>query len=311
VDNRLDSVSDESPAAAERSENVLTLSGQARVRSQTPFWRRFIRHRLALIGFVALITLTVAAIFAPVLTRYEPVSIDLSASHQSPSSEHWLGTDATGRDVFSRIIYAGRVSLLVGIAAVAINVAIGVALGAVAGYFGGVVDSVVMRFTDVILSFPSLIIIMTVVAALGASVLNIILVLGLLNWPAIARLLRGELLSLREREFILAAKAIGVPSGQVIVRHLLPNAVATVIVAATFGVANVILLEAGLSFLGLGVQPPTPSWGNMLNDAQSVTVLSSMPWLWIPAGAMIAITVLSINFIGDSLRDALDPRQLR
>jgi peptide/nickel transport system permease protein len=191
--------------------------------------------------------------------------------------------------------------------AVAIYTAIGVSLGALSGFYGGWTDSIIMRLADIVLSFPALILIITVVSVLGPSIYNIMLIIGLLGWPPIARIVRGLFLSLREREFVLASRTVGVSNGRIIFRHMLPNALAPVIVAATFGMANAILLEAGLSFLGLGVQPPTPSWGNMLKDAQSLTVLESMPWLWIPPGTMIALAVLSINFIGDGLRDALDP----
>ncbi|MDQ6603737.1 MAG: ABC transporter permease, partial [Chloroflexota bacterium] len=205
----------------------------------------------------------------------------------------------------------GRVSLSVGLVAVGIYTIIGLLLGALAGYYGGWVDSVIMRFADIVLSFPSLIIIITVVSILGPNIYNVMLVIGLLGWPPMARILRGLFLSLRERDFILASRTVGAPPARIIFKHLLPNALAPVIVAATFGIAQAILLEAGLSFLGLGVQPPTASWGNMLTDAQSLTVLESMPWLWIPPGIMIALAVLSINFIGDGLRDALDPYLLR
>jgi peptide/nickel transport system permease protein len=209
--------------------------------------------------------------------------------------------------VFSRLLYAGRVSLAVGIVAVSIYTAIGVVRGVLAGYYGGWVDSTIMRLCDVVLSFPTLIIIITLASVLGPSIYNLMLAIGLLGWPPIARLLRGQLLSLRTTEFVVAARAAGCSDKRLIFRHLLPNAMAPVLVAATFGIAYAILIEAGLSFLGLGVQPPTPSWGNMLTDAQSLTVLESMPWLWLPPGLMIALSVLSINFIGDGLRDALDP----
>ncbi len=195
--------------------------------------------------------------------------------------------------------------------AVTIYTVIGTLLGAISGYYGGGVDATIMRLADIVLSFPTLILIITVVSVLGPSVYNIMLVIGLLGWPQIARIVRALFLSLREREFVLASRTIGVPNVRIIFRHILPNAIAPVIVAATFGMANAIILEAGLSFLGLGVQPPTPSWGNMLTDAQSLTVLESMPWLWIPPGTMIALAVLSINFIGDGLRDALDPYLVR
>ena len=276
-------------------------------RGGTGVWRRFRRHRLALIGLTILAILTIAAVGAPLIAEHGPYSIDLSAYRLGPSANHPLGTDSAGRDVFSRLLHAGRVSLSVGLVAVSIYTAIGALLGAVAGFYGGWVDSVVMRLADVFLSFPTLIIIITMASVLGPSIYNVMLAIGLLGWPPIARLLRGELLSLREREFILGARAAGTSNARLIFRHLLPNAMAPVLVAATFGIAYAILIEAGLSFLGLGVQPPTPSWGNMLTDAQSLTVLESMPWLWLPPGVMIALAVLSINFIGDGLRDALDP----
>ena len=281
--------------------------GDRQIRHSPSVWQRFARHRLALIGMTALALLVFGAVAAPVVARHSPYQVDLSAYRKPPSAQHILGTDAAGRDVFARLLYAGRVSLSVGLVAVSIYTAIGLVLGALGGFFGGWVDSVVMRLADVFLSFPSLMIIMVMVAVLGPSVYNVMLAIGLLGWPAIARLLRGDLLSLREREFVTAARAAGAPSHRIILRHLLPNAMAPIVVAATFGIANAILLEAGLSFLGLGVQPPTASWGNMLTDAQSITVLATMPWLWLPPGLMIAIAVLSINFIGDGLRDALDP----
>jgi peptide/nickel transport system permease protein len=199
----------------------------------------------------------------------------------------------------------------VGIVAVGIYVAIGVVLGGVAGFFGGIVDATVMRLADMVLSFPSIIVIITLVSILGPSIWNVMLVIGLLGWPPIARLVRAEFLTLRERDFVVASRSVGAGSGRIIFRHVLPNAMTPVIVNATFGMAQAILLEAGLSFLGLGVQPPTASWGNMLNEAQSITILEDMPWLWIPPGVMIAIAVLSINFVGDGLRDALDPRARR
>jgi peptide/nickel transport system permease protein len=260
-----------------------------------------------MVGLGILVVLVIAAVFAPLFARYSPTAVDLMAYRLGPDSDHWLGTDTAGRDVFARLLYAGRVSLSVGLVAVSIYTVIGVVLGAIAGYFGGFVDAVIMRLADIVLSFPTLIIIITLASVLGPSIYNVMLAIGLLGWPPIARLLRGQLLSLRETEFIIGARAAGCSDARMIFRHLLPNAMAPVLVAATFGIAYAILIEAGLSFLGLGVQPPTPSWGNMLTDAQSLTVLESMPWLWLPPGLMIALAVLSINFIGDGLRDALDP----
>ncbi len=287
--------------------NALAAADIRPPRAGSVVWRHFRRHRLAMVGLTLLGLLTFAAVFAPVIAGRDPFSVDLSAYRTGPSAGHPLGTDSAGRDVLSRLLHAGRVSLSVGLFAVSIYTAIGVILGALAGFYGGKVDAVIMRLADVFLAFPSLIIIITMASVLGPSIFNVMLAIGLLGWPPIARLLRGELLSLREREFVQGARTIGCPTSRLIFRHLLPNAMAPVIVAATFGIAYAILIEAGLSFLGLGVQPPTPSWGNMLTDAQSIVVLESMPWLWLPPGLMIALAVLSINFIGDGVRDALDP----
>lgn len=264
-----------------------------------------------MVGFIILLALTVLSVGAPVFARNDPERTNVRLYRTGPSAAHILGSDSSGRDVLSRLLYAGRVSLSVGLVAVGIYTIIGLFLGALAGYYGGWVDSLIMRCADVVLAFPSLLIIITVVSILGPSIWNVMLVIGLLGWPPIARILRGQFLSLREREFVVASRTVGSSNTRIIFHHLLPNAFAPIIVAATFGIANAILLEAGLSFLGLGVQPPTPSWGNMLTDAQSIAVLQSMGWLWIPPGIMIALAVLSINFIGDGLRDALDPYLLR
>lgn len=279
----------------------------APLRRKAGVWQRFRRHRIALVGTIILFVLTVGSIGAPLIANHDPYSVNISAYREGPQAGYPLGTDSSGRDVLSRLLHAGRVSLSVGLVAVAIYTLIGIVLGALAGYFGGWVDSLIMRAADIVLSFPSLIVIITIVSILGPSIYNVMLVIGLLGWPPIARIVRALFLSLREREFVLASRTVGASSSRIIYRHILPNALAPVIVAATFGIANAILLEASLSFLGLGVQPPTPSWGNMLTDAQSISVLESMPWLWVPPGIMIALAVLSINFIGDGLRDALDP----
>ena len=270
--------------------------------------RRFLRHRLAVTGAIALLLLILMAIFAPVVAPIDPLFVDLRAAAQPPSSTHWLGTDAVGRDVWSRLVYATRVSLSVGIVAVGISVAIALVLGTLSGYFGGWVDMAIMRMTDIILCIPSLVIIMSVVVLVGPSIYNIMIVIGVLGWTGMARLVRGQILSARNWEYVIAARSIGSRDRRIMVSHVLPNVIAPMIVAATFGVAAAILTEAGLSFLGFGVMPPASSWGNMLNAARSLDVLRSQPWFWIPPGFMILITVLSINFIGDGLRDALDPR---
>ena len=294
-------------AGTTRGDEKLAALTDAARRSGSGTWRRFRSHRLAMAGVVILALLTISAIGAPVLARHSPYRTNISQYRKGPNHNHLLGSDGSGRDVLSRLLYAGRISLSVGLVAVSIYTAIGVILGALAGYYGGRVDAVIMRLADVFLAFPALIIIITIVSVLGPSVWNIMMVIGLLGWPPIARILRGQFLSLREQEFVVASRAMGAPSRRIIFRHMLPNALAPIIVAATFGMASAILLEAGLSFLGLGVQPPTASWGNMLSDAQSLPILQSMPWLWLPPGAMIALAVLSINFIGDGLRDAFDP----
>jgi len=276
----------------------------------TKAWQRFRRHRLAMIGLIILVIFIFLAIFAPVLSPHSAFKLDLPNRASGPSREHWLGTDGTGRDIFARVMLGGRVSLSVGLVAVAISTTIGVILGGIAGYFGGRSDMAIMRITDVVMTFPPLIIIITLVAVVGPSIYNTMFAIGLLSWTATARLVRGQFLYLRSQEFVTAARCLGVRDSRIIFNHILPNTIGPVVVAATFGVATAILMEAGLSFLGLGVQPPTPSWGNMLRDAQTLTILETMPWMWVPPGLMIVLSVLSINFIGDGLRDALDPRSL-
>lgn len=270
--------------------------------------RRFLRHRLAVSGLIVFTVIGLMALLAPVISPYDPNAIDLRGRNLGPTWDHYFGTDRTGRDTFSRTVYAGRISISVGLVAVAISVAIGALLGAVAGYFGRWIDMVIMRFTDVIMTFPPVVIILTVAAIAGPGVGKTMLVIGLLNWPVPCRLVRAKFLALREQEFVLAARALGVPSHRVIRKHLLPNAIDVLIVYASLGVATAILLEAGISFLGAGVQPPTPSWGNMLNVARNVSILEQYPWQWLPAGVAIVLTVLAVNFIGDGLRDAFDPR---
>jgi len=272
--------------------------------------RQFFRHRLAVISMVVFLIIVGVTVFAPLLAPYDPAYIDPMVFDEAPTQAHPLGTDRVGRDVLSRLIYGGRVSLSVGVVAVLIFVTIGTVLGALAGYYGGIVDSGISRFVDVVLSFPQLMLILVLVSLLGPGLRNIMLVIGLLGWPQVARIVRGEFLRLRVQDFVMAARVVGSTNRRIIIRHFLPNAMGPILVAATFGVASSILTESALSFLGLGVQPPTASWGQMLNEAQSLTILESKPWLWVPPGILILISVLSVNFIGDGLRDALDP-QLR
>ena len=273
--------------------------------------QRFLRHRLAAAGLIVLASLVLLAVAAPWVSQFAPGQISLRARNQAPGLVHWLGTDGTGRDVFARVLFGGRISLSVGVVAVSISAAIGVAFGSIAGFAGGKVDLVMMGIIDMVLTFPRLVLIIAFVAVTGPSIFNTIVVIGLLSWPSVARLTRGEILGLREREFIQAARAAGTPARRILAQHLLPNVLSPILVAVTLDVATVILLEASLSFLGLGAQPPTASWGNMLRDARTLSILETQPWLWIPPGALIALTVLSVNAIGDGLRDALDPRHVQ
>lgn len=273
-------------------------------------WRRFRKNKLALIGACLLFMVVIMSVAAPLFTSHSPSRIALGGFRSAPSEKNLLGTDSLGRDVWARLLYGGRISMSVGIVAVSIYIAVGLLVGSLAGYFGGWVDSVLMRITDVFMSFPFLLIAITVVAAFDGqgNIYIVMLVIGVLGWTGIARLVRGEFLSLREREYILAAKALGASDSRMIFKHMLPNAMAPVVVAATMGVASAILLEAALSFLGMGVDTDTASWGSMLAEANSRLVLQRMPWMWVPPGIAILLAVLSINFVGDGLRDALDPR---
>lgn len=270
--------------------------------------RKFIKNKLAVLGAVFLIIIISAAIFAPVIAPYSPEKQNLLAKLQPPGGEHLLGTDRFGRDVFSRLLYGARVSLLVGFASVLGSITIGTFLGAIAGYVGGIVDAMIMRFVDIILSIPSIFLLITLVTIFKPGVDKLILIFALLGWTTTARLVRGEFLSLRSREFVLASKTIGTKVHVIIFSHILPNALGPIIVSATLSVGYVILAESGLSYLGLGIQPPIASWGNMLQDAQNFTILLNSWWYPLGPGLLILLTVICFNFVGDGLRDALDPK---
>jgi peptide/nickel transport system permease protein len=271
--------------------------------------RRYMANRLAVAGAVVLIALLLAVLLLPVFTTLDPYTVDPLNVRAKPSPGHLLGTDNIGRDVFARLVYGGRVSMLIGFSAALLAVIFGSVIGAAAGTLGGWVDSTLMRTADVFMSFPALIAIIVVVGIFGSNVVVMVLLLAAFGWTQTARVVRGMILSLREREYVQAARAFGAKPYWLISRHLLPAALTQVVVLMTLEVASFILSEAALSFLGVGIQPPTASWGNMLQAAQQYTIISSMPWLWVPPGAAIALTVLAINFVGDGLRDALDPRQ--
>lgn len=264
------------------------------------------KYFLFFLGTGIVLCMAFFAVFAPYLTPYSPTEPNVDMMLLPPSSSHVLGTDAVGRDIFTRLLYGARVSLWVGFIAVGISSAIGIALGLVSGYFGGIIDEIIMRLVDIMLCFPSFFLILAVIAFLEPSVTNIMIVIGFTSWTGLARLVRAETLSLRERDFVLAAKLSGASKFRILFIHILPNTLAPVFVSATLGIAGAILVESSLSFLGLGVQPPYPSWGNMLLDGKDV--LSNAPWLSLFPGLAIFITVLGYNLLGESLRDMLDPR---
>jgi peptide/nickel transport system permease protein len=271
---------------------------------------RFLRHRLAVVGAIILLGVILMAVFADFVSSH-PFATDVTAVNKPPSATHLLGTDRSGRDVWARLVFGARTSLTVGLGAVSLYVVIGTVLGGLAGMLGGIVDQLIMRATDTLMSIPTLLLVIVFVSAVGPSLGSVVAVIGLLGWPGACRLVRGQILSLREAEFVTAARVVGLSNQRILFTHLLPNIVSSLAVLATFGVASAIILEAGLSFLGLGVGIPVPSWGDMINAAQSPTVLLDEPWLWVSPGVAIALTVLAVNFIGDGLRDALDPRSTR
>jgi peptide/nickel transport system permease protein len=268
--------------------------------------KRFSRNRLSIIGAVTVLLLITISLLAPFISPYDPTAIDVRQTLSPPGKAHLLGTDELGRDLLSRIIWGSRVSLKVGFVAVGIAIMIGIIIGAIAGFYGGKVDAILMRFVDIMLAFPTFFLILAVIAILEPSIFTIMAVIGVTSWMDVARLVRAEFLTLKERDFVSAAIAIGVSDRRLIFGHILPNALSPVFVAATFGVAGAILTESSLSFLGLGVQPPDPSWGNILTSGKDNIEVAW--WLSLYPGLAILITVLSYNLVGEGLRDALDPR---
>ncbi|HYJ78393.1 MAG TPA: oligopeptide ABC transporter permease [Longimicrobiaceae bacterium] len=270
--------------------------------------RHFRRNRLAMAGLAVMVVLYVVTLVTPLIAPFDPAEQGdiILNRYLEPSLQHLMGTDKFGRDIFSRVLYGARISLSIGFIAVGISVTLGTLIGAVAGYYGRVVDSVLMRFTDMMLSFPRLVLLIVVIALFEPNIYLVVAVLGLTGWMGTARLVRGEVLSLREREFIQAARALGMDDARIIFRHIIPNTMAPVIVSATLGIGLTILTEASLSFLGLGVQPPTPSWGNMVADGRDALI--NAWWIATFPGIAIVVTVVAFNLLGDGLRDALDPR---
>lgn len=275
-----------------------------------PIIRRFMENKLAVGGMVIVVLFYAIAIVAPVIQRYPPSQIQSGARDLHPSAQHWLGTDRNGRDVYSRLLNGGRVSLAVGFVAVAIIMTIGTTLGAISGYFGGWIDAVIMRLTDILLSIPQILLLISAAALFNAGIVTTIIVIGVTSWPGAARLIRGQILSLKDQEFVTAARTVGATPWKIIWRHLFPNSLAVIIVEATLWLSFAIILEATLSYLGLGVQIPTPSWGNMLQDGQHELLLGAW-WLTLFPGLAIFLVVMAFNLMGDGLRDAFDPRLRR
>ena len=267
--------------------------------SRQIFIKKFMKNKLAVVGSLIIIVFVIMAIFAPIFATFDPNTTDLLNIRTSPNKVHILGTDDLGRDIFSRLLYGGRVSIAVGVASMMLQILIGVTIGVIAGYFGGLMDKIIMRIVDIIMCFPFFVIAIALAAVIGGSITNLVLIIGMLMWPVITRIVRGEVLVTKQNEYILAAKALGFNTFEIIIHHIIPNIISAILVSSTLCIAQGI-------FLGLGVNPPTPSWGNMLVAAQNMSVLSHKWWMWIPAGMSVVLIVLSVNFVGDGLRDALD-----
>ncbi len=305
------------------ADTTLTLAPAAQTRERSMrslVWRQFRRHHMAMIGTVLLLVLILGSLLVPLISPYDPEKSSMRERREAPSLAHPMGTDTLGRDILTRLLYGGRISLTIGLLATAVGIAIGTVIGALAGYYGGMVDNILMRITDLFIALPRIfmLIIMTLLMrsleipllrAYGG-VGGIVLILGLLSWTGVARVVRGQFLSLKEKEFVEAARTLGIRNMRIVFRHVLPNTATPIIVAATLLVAATIISESGLSFLGFGVQPPTPTWGNMLNGAQDEMRKGNW-WMAVFPGLMIFLTVISINYIGDGLRDALDPRRIK
>jgi len=300
------------PVLSGTAESLTPLVGETIAR--TPWqiaWRRFKRHKLAIAGLVTLVVLVILALAAPLIARYVTHTtyskIDLTSALKAPSAAHWFGTDNIGRDMFTRVLYGGRISLLVGVSVAAWAGVLGTLIGASAGYYGRWLDQLLMRVTDLFLSIPFLVVLILATNYLSGSIFDTVLILSLFFWMPNARIVRGVFLSLKEKEFVEAARSLGASNRRIIFSHILPNAIGPITVVLTLGVAGAILTESALSFLGFGVQPPVPTWGNLLSSARQFTLIA--PWMvWFP-GLFILLTVLSVNLVGDGLRDALDPHQ--
>lgn len=267
-------------------------------------WRRFCKNKVAVASLIVFALIILIAILAPIISPYSPVE-SVGSFDAPPDASHMLGTDDVGRDNLTRLIWGSRVSLFVGVGSVIIYAIIGITLGLVSGFFGGWIDMVIMRITEVFMSYPRFMIILVIVSLIGPNMFTVMLVMGFMGWPPICRLVRGQVLSIKTQDYIAAAIVTGYSPLTIVFKHILPNTVSPILVNCTFGIAQAILMEAALSFLGMGVQPPASSWGNMLTAAQSIMILSEEPWRWIPPGLAILLAVLTINFLGDGLNEAI------
>lgn len=299
-------------AKAEKKKQDLQAMGPWKVALE-----RFIKNKVALIGAIIFGIIVLLVIVVPIISPYNLNEFELADKLLPPSSKHWLGTDEQGRDILMRVFSGGRISIFIGLMTASITVVIGATIGGIAGYYGGWVDNILMRFTEVVSSLPFMPLMISLSFALMWRVSSaqkmyvVMVILAIISWPGLARMVRGQILSLREQDFIVATKALGISNRSKIVRHLLPNTLAYIIVNATLGMAGAILTEAGLSFLGLGVTPPIPTWGNMVERARDFSIFANNPWIWIPPGVLIVLTVVSINLLGEGLRDAFDPKEIR
>ena len=295
-----------SPSVPIEATNATLLETPVR---QTTFsqdvWRRFRRNRLAVLGAAIVVLLVLVAVFADVIAPYSPTLVNLNAQFEPPSLQHPFGTDYFGRDILSRVIHGARISLVIGLVPTVMALAFGTVVGVTAGFKGGKIDTVLMRLGDIVMAFPSLILAMVVTYTLGASLFTLFIALAVVGWAGAARVVRAQTLSLRQRDFVLASRSVGVGQSGIMYRHIIPNCLAPILILLTLGIPGAIMAEAGLSFLGVGAQPPTPSWGLMVNEGQEY--LFSAPWAAIFPGLAILVTVLAFNFVGDGLRDALDP----
>lgn len=278
---------------------------------KTEFFKNFRKHKLANVGLIIIIIEILMVTFLPIILGLDPYSIDSTGFNQAPCTKHILGTDDIGRDLFARVLYGGRVSLIVGICSTIISIIIGLPLGILAGYYRGIIENIVMRLADIFMSIPAMVLILVIVAVFEPSIITIIVVIGITGWTGVAKLIYGNVLSVRNKEYVEAARAIGTKDREIIMRYVLPNSIAPLWMSVAFRISQAIMTESGLSFLGAGIQSPQASWGNIIYAAQNLVVLTKRWWVWVPAGVLLMITIICINLVGEGIRDALDPKMKR